>query len=143
MKTPALAAVVAPCVLLVPGIAAADIEGTMASGVEGQEICIVGNTYVGQDFRDAYERRIRARGYATRIVAAKSDCPITADYVASFRSNGWGRYMSVAMLQVYRDGESIALVRYKGSRHGFKGSVEDVIGKMVDVLLPASASATK
>lgn len=124
--------------ILVPGMAAADIEGTMAAGVDGQEICIIGNTYVDQDFRDAFERRIRAKGYATRIVAAKSDCLITTDYGASFRSNGWGRYLYAALFQVYRNGEQIALARYKGSRHGFNGKVEDVIGKMVDVLLPGS-----
>jgi hypothetical protein len=124
--------------VLVPGIAAADITGTMAAGVEGQEICIVGNEYVGQDFREAYERRIRAKGYATRVVAAKTDCVITTDYGASFRSNGWGRYMNAALLQIYRNGEPIALAQYKGSRHGFKGTVENVIGQMVDVLLPAA-----
>ena len=125
---------------LMPTLAAADVHGTMARGVEGQEICIISNTYVAQDFRDAYERRIRAKGYATRIVTAKTDCPVTVDYAASFRSNGWGRYMNAALLQVYRDGEPIALAQYKGSRHGFHGSVEDVIGKMIDVLLPAPAA---
>jgi hypothetical protein len=117
----------------------ADVTGTKAEGLQGGEICIVGNTYTGQDFRDAYERRIRAKGYTTRIVAAKGDCTITTTYVADYGKTGWGRYLRTAMLWVHRDGEEIARVNYKGSRHGFKGKVEDVIGEMVDVLYPTPA----
>jgi hypothetical protein len=119
--------------------AGTDIKGTKAEGIQGQEICIVGNSYTGQDFLDAYERRIRAKGYTTRIVAAKSDCPITTTYAANYGKTGWGRYLRSAMFWVHRDGEEIALVNYQGSRHGFKGKVEDVIGEMVDVLYPAPA----
>jgi hypothetical protein len=118
-------------------VCCAGIEGAKAEGIRGQEICIVGNDYTGADFRDAYERRIRARGYTTRVVQAKTDCPITTTYVASYGSTGWGRYMKTAMLTILRDGEEIAVVRYNVARgKPFKGKVEDVIGEMVEVLYP-------
>jgi hypothetical protein len=117
----------------------ADIDGTRAAGISGQEICIVDNGYTGTDFRDAYDRQIRARGFATRIVHAKSECPITTTFVATY-ARGWGRYLRDSMLTVFRDGEEIGVVRYHGSRHKpFKGTVESVIGEMVAVLYPAGS----
>ncbi len=63
--------------LLAPAMVWAEIEGTKAEGIRGLEICIVANSYTEIDFRDAYERRIRAKGYTTRSVAEKGMCPIT------------------------------------------------------------------
>lgn len=123
--------------ILVPQIGRADIEGTRAAGIWGQEICIVDNTYTGADFRDAYERQVRARGYTTRVVQDKTACPVTTAFVASYARTAWGRYLRNSMLTVMRDGEEIAVVRYQGSRgKPFKGSVESVIGEMVAVLYP-------
>ena len=123
--------------LLVPAVCKAEIEGTKAAGILGQEICIVDNSYTAADFRDAYERRVRAKGYTTRLVQEKTACPVTTTFVATYGKTGWGRYLQTAMFTVWRDGEEIAVVRYRGSRHTpFKGKVEDVIGEMVAVLFP-------
>jgi aspartyl/asparaginyl beta-hydroxylase (cupin superfamily) len=123
--------------LLAPAICQAEIDGTKAGGILGQEICIVDNSYTAADFRDAYERRIRAKGYTTRLVQEKTACPVTTTLVATYGRTAWGRYLQTAMFTVLRDGEEIAVVRYRGSRHKpFKGTVEGVIGEMVDVLYP-------
>jgi hypothetical protein len=122
---------------LLASVSQAEITGTKADGIGGQEICIVENSYTAADFRAAYERRIRAKGFSTRSVADRSACPITTTFVATYGKTGWGRYLQTAMFTILRDGEEIAVVRYRGSRHTpFKGKVEDVIGEMVEVLLP-------
>jgi hypothetical protein len=122
--------------LLLPAVCVADIDGARAAGIEGKEICIVGNSFTGTDFRDAYERQIRAKGYTTRIVQETNACPITTTYVATYGTN-WGRYLKTAMFTVLRDGEELAVVRYRGARNKpFKGTVESVIGEMVAVLYP-------
>jgi hypothetical protein len=124
-------------VLSVPVICCADVEGTRAEGIRGQEICIVDNTYTSADFRDAYERRVRAKGYTTRLVQDKAACPITTTIVATYASNGWGRYLKLALLTVLRDGQEIGVVRYRGARTKLSmKKVETVIGEMVDVLYP-------
>jgi hypothetical protein len=120
-----------------PQMCRADIDGTQAAGISGQEICIVDNSYTGADFRDAYERQIRARGFATRVVHDKSECPITTTFVATYARTAWGRYLRDSMLKVLRDGEEIGVVRYHGSRgKPFKGTVESVVTEMVAVLYP-------
>ena len=128
------------CVLavaaLIPATSFAAIEGTKAEDVKGQEICLIDNAYTGVDFRDAYDRQLRAKGYTTRIIHDKAECPITTTFVASYSSGAWGRKLKYAMLTILRDGEEIAVVRYKPSGGPFKGTVESVIGEMVAVLLP-------
>ena len=123
--------------LLAPAVCQAEVHGTKAEGIRGQDICIVDNSYTAPDFRDAYERRIRAKGDTTRRVQEKSACPVTTTFVATYGRTAWGPFLHIAMLAVWRDGEEIGVVRYRGSRHKpFKGRVEDVIGEMVDVLYP-------
>lgn len=122
---------------------AAKIEGKLVAGLAGQEICIVDNPAVQQDFRDAYQRRIEAKGYTTRIVQAIGDCPIATTYSASYGQH-WGVYLAVSYLQVFRDGAEIGNVRYKVSyanptKHG---RVEDKIGEMVEKLLPMAKPAS-
>jgi hypothetical protein len=121
---------------LIPVTGFAAIEGTRAEGVKGQEICIIDNAYTGVDFRDAFDRQLRAKGYATRIIHDKAECPITSTFVASYTHGAWGRKLKYAMLTILRAGEEIAVVRYKPSGGPFKGTVESVIGEMVAVLLP-------
>lgn len=137
MKPVHAAIVCVTLALILPVVCSAGIEGTKADGIKGQEICIVENSYTGADFRAAYERRIRAKGYTTRSVAEKSACPITTTFVATYGRTAWGRYLQTAMLTILRDGEELATVRYRGARNTpFKGKVEDVVGEMVDVLYP-------
>jgi hypothetical protein len=137
MKSGSLVAFGVVVAAFLPQMARADIDGTQADGISGREICIVDNSYTGADFRDAYERQIRARGFATRIVHDKTECPITTTFVATYARTAWGRYLSDSMLKVLRDGEEIAVVRYHGSRgKPFKGTVESVIAEMVAVLYP-------
>jgi hypothetical protein len=134
-KLPAI--VFAAAVLIAPAICSAEMQGTKAEGIKGQEICIVENSYTGADFRAAFERRILAKGYTVRSVSDKGACPIATTFVATYGRTGWGRYLQTAMLTILRDGEELATVRYRGARNTpFKGKVEDVIGEMVDVLYP-------
>ena len=124
------------------GAFAAKIEGKMAAGIEGQEVCIVDNPGVQQDFRDAYQRRIQAKGYATRIVKQIGDCPVSTTYTAQYGQH-WGVYLARSTLLVYRDGAQIGSVSYSVSygnptKHG---RVEDKIEQIVDKLLPVSRPA--
>ena len=137
MTTRPTALVLCSFLALLASVSRAEITGAKAEGIRGQEICIVENSYTAVDFRAAYERRIRAKGYPTRSVADRGACPITTTFVATYGKTGWGRYLQTAMFTILRDGEEVAVVRYRGSRHTpFKGKVEDVIGEMVEVLLP-------
>lgn len=118
---------------------AAKFEGKMAKGIEGQEICIVNNPAVQQDFRDAYQRRIQAKGYNTRIVRQISNCPISTTYTAEYGQH-WGVYLASSVLTVYRDGSPIGSIAYNVSyaNPGKHGRVEDKIEKIVEKLLPKS-----
>ena len=139
-----IAACGAALAALLPPICRADIEGTQAADISGQEICVVDNSYTGADFRDAYVRQIRARGFAARIVQEKTECPISTTFVATYARTAWGRYLRNSMLTVLRNGEEIAVVRYHGSRgKPFKGTVESVIGEMVAVLYPQASAQSR
>ena len=113
------------------------IDVTRAVHIDDKEICIVDNLDVRHAFRDAYERRIQAKGYKTQIISEASACEITSTYTATYGFH-WGEYLATAELNIIRHGTLIGQVRYHApyvspAKHG---RVENKIGAMVDQLLP-------
>ena len=104
-----------------------------------EEVCIVDNKYVKPDFRDAYERRINANGYKTKIIPARKDssCELVSTYSATYGQH-WGVYLKTAVLKVYRSEKLAGEAKYKApyASPGKHGRVENKIESMVNQLLP-------
>jgi len=114
------------------------LDATKATGLSGKEICLIDNPDVRQDFRDAYERRIQAKGYKTQIIKEASACQITSTYTATY-GNHWGLYLATSDLKIFNGGVLIGQAHYKApyaspEKHG---RVENKIESMVDQLLPS------
>ena len=108
-----------------------------ATGITDKTVCIVDNPSVRPEFRDAYERQIRAKGYETKIVADVASCLTTTTYRATYGFH-WGAYLSSAQLTVFSSGKEIGKAIYKApyadpSKHG---RVEGKIETLVSQLLP-------
>jgi hypothetical protein len=108
-----------------------------ATRLPDRTICIVNNPEVNGDFRDAYVRQVRAKGYETKIVDAIDACPTTSTYQASYGVH-WGLYLASAQLTIYGDGKEIGRATYNAPfasplKHG---RVEGKIETMVAELLP-------
>jgi len=131
VKTLLLALAAAPC-------AAANINATPVQSIEPKELCIAENLDVQQNFRDAMQKAIEARGYAVKFVPTKTDCPVTMTFNAVYAmSGGWRRVLKFSDFIVYRDAEVIGSVHFRFSRKpSGNGTVEEVIIKMVEALLP-------
>jgi hypothetical protein len=130
----ALAALAAPSGVL------ADIKAFPVHGLQGRELCIAENLDVQENFRTAMQRAIEARGYTVRFVPTKSDCPVTMTFTAVYAmSGGYRRVLKSSVFIVYRDSEAIGSVTHRFSRRPFgNGTVEDVINKMAEQLLPST-----
>ena len=104
-----------------------------------EEICIVDTSSVRPSFRDAYERRIRANGYQTRIITDKNNpsCELTTTYYATYGTH-WGLFLATAELRVFRGDKVVGAASYNApwaspAKHG---RVEPKIGSMVNELFP-------
>ena len=139
MKTDKLLLILA--VFGVASSALADIKGFPVQGLQGRELCVAENLDVQQNFRDAMQRAIEARGYTVRFVPTKADCPVTMTFTAIYAmSGGYRRVLKSSVFIVFRDSEAIGSVTYRFSRRPFgNGTVEEVIIKMVEQLLPSTA----
>lgn len=110
---------------------------TQAPKLSSREICIVNNPGVRVAFRDAYERQIAAKGYATRIVEMPSACTVVSTYAATY-GNHWGVYLATATLTISENGKEVGRAKYKApyaspEKHG---RVEGKIEALVSELLP-------
>lgn len=108
-----------------------------APSLSSKTICIVDNPSVRQAFRDAYERRIAAHGYDTKIVDASASCDIVSTYSATY-GNHWGVYLATATLTINDHGKEVGRATYKApyaspEKHG---RVEGKIEALVAQLLP-------
>jgi hypothetical protein len=117
------------------------LNTTKVTNIASKEICIVDNPEVWQDFRDAYERRIQAKGYKTQIVKEAAACQVTTTYAATYGVH-WGLFLATAELKVFNGDVQIGQASYKapwGSplKHG---SFENKIESMVDQLLPQASN---
>ncbi len=113
------------------------MNATKAAKLSGKAICIIENPTVKPDFRDAYERQIRAKGYETKVVPDGTVCPITATYLATYGFH-WGVYLATAQLKIFEQGIEVAKADYDApfaspQKHG---RVEGKIESMVAQLLP-------
>jgi hypothetical protein len=120
--------------------ALADIKAFPVRGLQGRELCIAENLDVQENFRTAMQRAIEARGYTVRFVPTKADCPVTMTFTAVYAmSGGYRRVLKSSVFIVYRDSEAIGSVTHRFSRRPFgNGTVEDVINKMAEELLPST-----
>src|SRR4051812_8028553 len=75
------------------------VETTKAVNILSKEICIVDNPHVRLDFRDAYERRIQAKGYTTKIVKDAAACRTISTYTATYGFH-WGTYLATSELKI-------------------------------------------
>ncbi|HKY01094.1 MAG TPA: Sbal_3080 family lipoprotein [Burkholderiales bacterium] len=108
-----------------------------AASISDKTVCIIDNPAVRVDFRDAYERQVRAKGYETKIVNTNSACPTTSTYEASYGFH-WGTYLATAQLTIYSNGKEIGKATYDApyaspEKHG---RVEGKIEALVAELLP-------
>jgi hypothetical protein len=124
--------------LLLAAPAFAKVEGAMASGGFGKEMCIVDSPDVQENFRAAFVRQINTRGYTTRFVPQISDCPVVTTFTATYAmSGGWRRVLKIAQFRVLRDGKQIGYANFRFSHVlGANGKVEKVIGEMIATMLP-------
>lgn len=99
-------------------------------------ICIVDNKRVRVDFRDAYERQLQAKGYATKVIAGGETCPTTSTYEATYGFH-WGAYLATARLTIYKDGVEAGRATYKApyaspEKHGrVEGKVEALVAQLL------------
>lgn len=129
---------------LVPAVALAGIDATMAQGIRERDLCVVDNIDVQSDFRDAMVRALANRGYKPRFVAKKDECDVAMAFNATYGvTGGWGprRVLKSAAMVVYRDSRAIGSAHFRYERSmfggGSDGSVEQVISQMVFKMLPA------
>jgi hypothetical protein len=116
------------------------MQVTKVAQIGSKEICIVDNPKVWQSFRDAYERKIQAKGYKTQIVIEAKACQVSTTYSAKMSYDGWGPYLSQAELRVF-DGENLAGQANYHAPMGLAshGGAENKIQSMVDQMLPFAA----
>jgi hypothetical protein len=117
------------------------LKATKVTNIGSKEICIVDNPAVWQDFRDAYARRIQAKGYKTQIIKDAGACQVTTTYAATYGVH-WGLFLATAELKIFNGDVQIGQASYKapwGSplKHG---SFENKVETMVDQLLPQVSS---
>lgn len=117
------------------------LNTTKATNIGSKEICIVDNPAVWQDFRDAYARRIQAKGYKTQIVKEATACQFTTTYAATYGYH-WGLFLSTAELKIFNGEVQIGQASYRAPwgnplKHG---SFENKVESMVDQLLPQASS---
>ncbi len=123
------------CILATTGCVS--MHATKAAKLSGKTICVIDNPQVKPEFRDAYERQIRVKGYETKVVPDGKDCPITTTYLATYGFH-WGVYLATAELKVFEQGVEVAKADYNApfaspEKHG---RVEGKIERMVAQLLP-------
>jgi hypothetical protein len=117
------------------------LNTTKVTNIASKEICIVDNPEVWQDFRDAYERRIQAKGYKTQIVKEATACQVTTTYAAKWGAH-WGAFLSTAELKIFNGDVQIGQASYRapwGNPLKY-GSFENKIESMVDQLLPQASN---
>ena len=127
------------CALLVFAPAGhAKINGTRAADITpGQELCVVESPGADANFSTVFIKQLNAHGYTARFVKASADCPVSVVYSAQYAmSGGYRRVLKNSTIYVKRDDAILASVTFRFSRFPPQGSVEDVVGKMLDVLLP-------
>ena len=123
--------------LVLPLAGCISTKVTKATSIPDKTICIVDNPAVRTDFRDAYERQLRAKGYETKIVDANATCPVTSTYTANYGFH-WGVYLATARLTISSNGKQIGEANYHApygspAKHG---RVEGKIETLVTQLLP-------
>jgi hypothetical protein len=121
---------------VVAGCASTQI--TKAAQIGSEEICIVDNPIDRQAFRDAYERRIQAKGYKTRVVSDAKACQVSTTYTSSMGYSGWGPYLSDVDLKVFSGDKLVGSAIYHAPKAPTShGSFENKIGALVDQMLPS------
>ena len=132
MKSIAVAAV-----LVIPLAGCVSTHITKATGISDKNICIIDNPEVPVDFRAAFERQIRAKGYQTRIIRSDETCATTTTYEASYGFH-WGVYLAAARLKVFSNGREVGQAVYRAPRADMTkhGRVEGKIEALVSQLLP-------
>ncbi|HTU67658.1 MAG TPA: hypothetical protein VMF52_17030 [Steroidobacteraceae bacterium] len=129
--------------VLLPVLANAGIDATMAQGIHDRELCVVDNIDAPPEFRDSMVRALTNRGYTARFVPSRDDCSVTMAFNAQYGvTGGWGprRVLKSASMVVYRNSSTIASARFRYERSmfglGSDGKADEVISQMVFKLLP-------
>ena len=130
-------------IAVVPALALAGIDATMAQNIHERELCVVDNIDVQSDFRDAMVRSLKNRGYTARFVPNKDECEWAMAFNATYGvTGGWGprRVLKSAAMVVYRNSTPVGSAHFRYERSmfggGSNGSVEEVISQMVFKMLP-------
>jgi hypothetical protein len=87
------------------GTISQDVKPIALSASEPREICVVEDTAVRAEFRDAYKDALSGKGFTVRVLpngSPVSSCPLTTTYLASWQ---WDLelYVSYIDLKVYRN----------------------------------------
>src|SRR6185369_16067433 len=97
-------------IAIIPTLALAGIDATMAQGIHERDLCVVDNIDVQPDFRDAMVRSLVNRGYTARFVTRRDECELSMAFNATYGvTTGWGprRVLKSAAMVVYRDSQAI------------------------------------
>jgi hypothetical protein len=127
---------------LLPALAHADVFTQRAKDVTPlDEVCVIENPALKEEFRLIFIRQVESKGYKTRLAKAKDECPVTVTVEAIYaRTMSWGPRMvlKTANLAVFRDGYQVGNSTFRYQRGGFhgNGTIESVVVRMVDELLP-------
>ena len=117
-------------------VSCVSVKVTKAPNIHGKLICIVNNPEVRSAFRDAYERQLVSKGYATKIVDTTSACDITTTYTATYGFH-WGMYLSTAVLTINDHGKEVGRADYSApyaspAKHGrVEGKIENLVAKLL------------
>jgi len=131
MKVTSLALVV-PLLLS----ACVSLTATKATSIAGNQICIIDNPEMNNDFRVAYENQLHSKGYATKIITDSAMCVITSTYKAAYGFH-WGMYLASAEIKIFSKGTEIGNAVYRApfaspAKHGrVEGKIEAMIAKML------------
>jgi hypothetical protein len=112
------------------------VNVTKAASISEKTICIVDNPGSEFAFRGAYERQIRAKGYATKIVKDRNDCPVSTTYKATYGMH-WGVYLASAELKLFDQGAEVGSAVYEApyaspEKHGrIEAKIEALLAKML------------
>ena len=128
---------------LIGGLAAAcaikqDVQPV--SLMANQEICIIANDAVKEEFLTAIETSLSNRGYAVKKLdqgSSVSSCPTTMTYVANWNWD-MAAYLSYAKMDVFQDGEATGTASYDSRGGGMNMSkfisaeekVDELIGQL-------------
>ena len=120
-------------------------DPVMLHGADALEMCVIEDPQVDEAGLPAYATVLERKGFSVDVLAPEApvtSCPFTSTYDAKW-SWEFVRYMSHAVVVVYRDGHKAGEAIYGAPESGrsitprIYKSTESKLGEMVDDLFPA------